>query len=375
MDQEYKKRKRILPVIPPKIKPKIEDIEKFEKDKNITLPDDFKEFLKKNNDCELENHTYDFSEIDSILEFELDCTLGIDMELFELYTERKKEYIEFENDFPDLFESFLVFAYAEGGHAEICISISGNNKGNIYYVYDEDIDITFKIADSFNEFLNSSLSTYDNEFEEACDKGNQELAIELINKGLNLDIKVGESSLLNLAIRSKYDMNNLIKMLVEKGISLDSSINNASSYGKLEVVKYLFENKAPIENGITSASGKGSLPIVEFLLSKGANINENNAVTPLSYATANGHLEIVEFLLKNGADPTIKPLKSNYPFQWAELRLEQTKDSLNQIFKRLNDNQIKDNSEKEYLEQRYKELRDIELKEKKILNLLNKAYT
>lgn len=247
MSEDYKKKKRPLPIIPPKIKPKIEDIETFEINKNISLPNDFKEFLINYNDCEFEEHLYDFSEIDSMLHFELD-SLGIDIKLFELYSEKKEEYKEFEIDFPDLFESFLAFSYAEGGHAQICISVSGDNKGNVYYVYDEDIDMTFKITDSFTEFLNSSVSPYENEFQEACDTGNESLGIEVINNGLDLNTKNEYgSSLLDIAISSKSEMLNLVRLLIDKGLKKDDILYASMSKGHSKIFEYLLSKGYKIE--------------------------------------------------------------------------------------------------------------------------------
>lgn len=247
MEQEYKKRKRLLPIIAPEEKPNLDEIEKFEKDKNIVFPHDFKEFLKENNGCRIGDHIYDFSNIDSLLHFELEHH-GIDTNIFQLYSEKKDEYKEFEMDFPELFESLLNFADAESGHAQICISISGNNKGNIYYVYDEDIDMTFKISDSFTEFMNSSLSPYDNEFEEACDKGDEVLAISLINNGFDLNTKNEyNSSLLDLAINSEHEMLDLVISLINKGLKAHDLINSSIKKGHSKILKFLISKNTKIE--------------------------------------------------------------------------------------------------------------------------------
>jgi len=89
------------------------------------------------------------------------------------------------------------------------------------------------------------------------------------------------------------------------------SLVEACYYGEKEIVEELLTKGAYVntqdENGVTPlsyAADRGHKEIVKILLAHGANVNARSDIgsTPLMNAAFMGHLKIVKFLIANGAD-------------------------------------------------------------------------
>ncbi|TEY39703.1 hypothetical protein BOTCAL_0453g00070 [Botryotinia calthae] len=114
-----------------------------------------------------------------------------------------------------------------------------------------------------------------------------------------------------IIIASHFGLEEIVKMLLEKGADIESKDSNynqtplswAAKNGHDEVVKLLLEK------------------VVKLLLEKGADIESKDSEynqTPLSWATRNRHNIIMKLLLEKGADIESKDSKYNQtPLSWA----------------------------------------------------------
>lgn len=120
---------------------------------------------------------------------------------------------------------------------------------------------------------------------EALNNGDFEKAIELINKGSDVNVKDSDGNTpLHLAVKMK--LLNIIDLLISHGANID------------EKNKY----------GLTPIHMASGLKIAEFLITKGANVNavDGSGNTALHINAQKGSRQIVELLLKNGAKTDIK---------------------------------------------------------------------
>ncbi len=88
----------------------------------------------------------------------------------------------------------------------------------------------------------------------------------------------------NLIRAAEFGQSEVVKMLVERGINVDSRSSR-------DVTPLMY------------ASQNGDVEIVKYLIGKGANVNArpDNKVTPLIGAARTGHYEVVRLLLEAGA--------------------------------------------------------------------------
>lgn len=137
-----------------------EEIEKFENELNIILPNDYIDFILKNNGGTPEEDIV-FDYVDFITSKEL----GTDIrEFFIFYKEREGTYddiVKVNNilhETGQLDKSYFVFADDSGGNI-ICMSIEGDHYGQIYFGDQELEDpetghiVLSKVANSFIEFI------------------------------------------------------------------------------------------------------------------------------------------------------------------------------------------------------------------------------
>lgn len=117
------------------------------------------------------------------------------------------------------------------------------------------------------------------------------------------------TTLLSTAYRRKHTQ--VIKVLVNSGANIYSSLYTAAKYGHVDDVKNMTIETGFNINGVFNqgstllwiAVKHGQTNLVQELLTMGSNVNfySNFISTPLHLAAKNGNLEIVELLLKHGA--------------------------------------------------------------------------
>ena len=137
-------------------------------------------------------------------------------------------------------------------------------------------------------------------------------------------IRIGATDFEALFCASEYGNANVVEMLLENGVDVDSPNPNflghtplwaASWRGQAEVVEMLLRagadvDKATGDDGDTPldiASGpeggsEGHFEVVKILLAAGADPNPGNGGSPLYSASIGGHDEMVEVLLRAGAN-------------------------------------------------------------------------
>lgn len=272
------------------------DIEKFEQNYNVQIPEDYKKFLLKFNGgiphpnyykCEnkfginviTKEKGEDVLQITSLTEFHQDFCF----DAFDLYdgcdiTEEILENIKYLHVIGDDLagDTFL-------------ISLAGINKGKIYFVSHQDScdSNLYIIANSFDNFFNNLQEdptvTY---FEKCCEKNDIEGVRKLLDKGLNVET----------LIPPKYGYS-LLSIAIEEG--------------KIDIAKLLIERGAEIKRVFWRIAPKQEL--FDLLLSNGADINERNYnnETPIFLAVANTRIEVIKLLIKNGADVLAKDDKGN----------------------------------------------------------------
>lgn len=102
---------------------------------------------------------------------------------------------------------------------------------------------------------------------------------------------------------------NIIKLLLEKGATIDSgilglSISQTNKEKQNILIKLLLENGADKDMVLSSAVGGDSVDIVKMVISQGVDINKKSdgGYSPLMKASVNGYHGMVKLLLDNGAD-------------------------------------------------------------------------
>lgn len=267
----------------------IEEISQFEKENKIKIPEQYLDFLIRYNGVKVNtNNCYLISE-------ERDEYLGILG-----FTELKNAEIgQNENNFDEETgtikppKGLMSLAYMEDSpHTEMFICIEENeNYGKVYYCEDRVSDFQVLVSDSFNEFINSSYTIFNYEWEEVCEYGFKERAKELIQN----DYKVEENdfNLLGKALDSSFNMNEAIIKIIERGDNIEGMLCFSAYKNNFEIVKELFN--------------------------KGCNINEfatyNEYLikmkdTPLLAAIRGvSSIELIEYLLKNGANTKLRNLE------------------------------------------------------------------
>jgi hypothetical protein len=252
-----------------------EQINTFEKINGITLPNEYKKFLIEFNGGKPENsHKYVVRNM-----------YGKDywMELEELFSIDKIDtHLNCE------YCPNLVFI-GKSNHGTISINLDEDEyKGNLI-LFQACGCIEDYLAENFDNFLNSFLPRYDNEFQRLCELKDFEDLKNLLNNGFNPKINNSKGkSLLYELIFEHYQRNNydskyldILRLLLKKG-----------GYEK-EFIFYAFlfgEN------------------VVKIFIEEGTDINEKNefGITPLMYASTASSPEFLNYLLKNGANINLR---------------------------------------------------------------------
>lgn len=316
----------------------LDDIEKFEKENELTFPDDFKNFLLIYNGTSTDERNKFIYRFDDDTEDNEFCLIGfIDLEDMEVFkdTDCYEEWRENVDDdsIPFFYDNLLCIAYTDdSGHSEICISLDERNKGSIYLVCDKSPSLTAFLSNSFTNFINSFFPTYENEFEEACKLENSKKAIELIKSGFNLNTEYSSSILaevISIAWRNK-DFIEVLNLILNSDYNPSEEDFMASiSYQNLEIVKSISSKiKKKCKGALGRASSFDNLEIIKFLYKEGYDVNELYYNTPpLIHAVMSGRFEMVEFLLEKGADYNLKYVqdKNNLnAIEWAKFKIEET---------------------------------------------------
>ena len=107
-----------------------------------------------------------------------------------------------------------------------------------------------------------------------------------------------------------------IKKLFELGFTkseIDSALENAIAYSKIEMAEYLLLVGADISNDVYYAAHNNELEGLKFAINKGVDINVENGMllnTSIETATNTKDIVLVQWLLDNGADPNLLTKKS-----------------------------------------------------------------
>ncbi|MEO1288045.1 MAG: SMI1/KNR4 family protein [Chloroflexota bacterium] len=134
-----------------------ETITKFEKASNISLSEDYRNFL-------LEYNGGDFVENIYIEGFNIAISEKVAFEIKRLYglvsddetysTKNLKKINDLIKDgIVDWPSNFLIIGSISNGHDYISISIDSNTKGSVYVISDEMPEMRIKISDTFSQFL------------------------------------------------------------------------------------------------------------------------------------------------------------------------------------------------------------------------------
>lgn len=148
------------------------------------------------------------------------------------------------------------------------------------------------------------------------EKGNIDLAIKLIDLGVNVNLADHEGETpLHFAVKNK--LVNLVKKLIAAGADvnlcnkkMESPLYIACQCGLFEIVKVLLSSGAVVnqQNGehnkapLHIAATRGYLNILRELIEFGADISLENKVknTALHYAAESGHIDIIKELIAAG---------------------------------------------------------------------------
>ncbi|MDA7026852.1 SMI1/KNR4 family protein [Bacillus sp. CLL-7-23] len=130
----------------------LENIKTFEDDYNVTLPEEYKNFLLEYNGGDVNPNVFKIS--DEQGESALNTLYGLNISAE--YDELSSVFDSLEGELP---QELLSIGDDSGGN-QICIGISGNYFGKIYiWMHDieegEYMDNVFFLANNFNEFLDS----------------------------------------------------------------------------------------------------------------------------------------------------------------------------------------------------------------------------
>jgi hypothetical protein len=289
------------------------DIEVFEKENEMLLPEDYKKFLIKNNGgiptpstytCP-NNLGYNLIEGDRMSDFGIQYLNSLE----EIYCLR--------NDNGTFSENMFCIGEDSGGNYYY-ISVSGNDKGKIYFWYHEKADgiNLYLIANSFDDFINGFYDP-SSKFEKFCDKNNLKGIIELLENGLDVNSKVWyDYSLVAHAANGGHI--EVMKLLLEKGANPTEAFNNIN----MEVRKIVLSRENPSESKENIIASIYEL--LEYIYSKGVNVNYQNSFlgsSVLMHSCGTGDIEKVKFLLSK------KELELNLRNKESKTALEQHKES------------------------------------------------
>jgi len=138
---------------------------------------------------------------------------------------------------------------------------------------------------------------YNNELEEAADKGDMEKVIYYYISGTGL-------TEITLTLACKSGNLKLVKFLVEQKCPMHATaIGQAVLYGHIEIVKYLVDNNAPLTLlAMYNACIRGDILMINYLF----RINAPFDYICVYAAASNNHVDVLECFYKAGI-----PLKSD----------------------------------------------------------------
>lgn len=267
-----------LKIAVPNKKISLEEINTFEKEKNIILPEDYKHFLLECNGGKPNENRYELLDKEG-QEYWIEVDYFYSLDEIEIH-KNCSFCIDKKRD-------FLFIGYDAKNEFKIAIDLEEPFKIRFFdYCHEIFFDL---LANSFDEFINNFFPKYDNEYQRLCETGNFEGIKKLIESGFDLTIKDRKNrSILrytlfeNYIYRNKYNFLELIKILLKKGVYEKGIFAESCAWGDLELAK----------------------TFIEF----GININEttNEGFTPLIFACISKSYELVDLLLKNNADISVK---------------------------------------------------------------------
>ena len=240
MNSEYKSKKIKLKITSTEHRPlKYEEINSFEIENNVKLPNDFKEFIIKYNGATFDKNRFyisetKFFELENIIEFQK-------MEFYDLGSAAF-----FHESDEELHKKLLVIYDVDHPHGDCLGLILGEKEpGKILYSDCNDIKI---LANNWDEFINNSNPGFGNEFEEVCFLENKEKIIKLITSGFDLNIQLEDPdnptplSLIIEKCKENKNFEEIVDLILNSNyLVLDSDLNSAIKSNNFEIMKKVFE--------------------------------------------------------------------------------------------------------------------------------------
>jgi len=151
----------------------------------------------------------------------------------------------------------------------------------------------------------------------ALQRGHRELAIFLIYKGADVNVRGRTSGLTMLHTAAFIGPLELVTLLIEKGARINARtalgvtpLESALRGRQSEIAEYLIQKGADLEFGrrdspLLLAARFGHERVVKILIDRDADISTRDYAsswTPLHWAARNGHYQIASFLISQGAN-------------------------------------------------------------------------
>jgi ankyrin repeat protein len=205
------------------------------------------------------------------------------------------------------------------GATPLHMAAEGGHKNVVEYLLNKGAEIDAKNNGGATP-LTMALSTRRRSLNEDTDKGREEVALFLIAKGADVNVRTGTVSTLvpgnTLLLSASWNLN-ITKSLLAKGVDVNikggiwssTPLHAACSRGRKDIIELLLANKADVnatdirkDTPLHMAAQAGHQDIVELLLANKADVNakNNNGSTPLDEAAKKGHKDVVELLRRNG---------------------------------------------------------------------------
>ena len=210
--------------------------------------------------------------------------------------------------------------------------------GNIYTqdiftaIEEDNLTKVKSILDSNPEIINAKNNSNLTPLNKAAAIGKSEIALELINRGA--DINIGDQdNTLPIHHAAMSGSREVFDILLSKGFDIDITDNNkltplflAVQGRQTDMALYLINKGADVKIKtlrewpiLLMAAITGDVDVAKKLVEKKAKVDEpnNNGLTPLFSATSFGNIEMVKFLVENGADVNHENSNGEIPIHWA----------------------------------------------------------
>jgi len=155
----------------------------------------------------------------------------------------------------------------------------------------------------------------------------------LIEHGANINAKIEGTWVSPIALAAQYGYRDIVNLFIEKGAFVDEKnrvlTRFSVAHGLENLFKILVEKGTDLNVGTNNggtiihfAAEGGSAEIINILIEKGFNYNEPDRYgwTPLHYAAQYGHKAAVELLVSKGADLNVRILSGKTAFNIATER-------------------------------------------------------